>query len=170
MNNWTDSRGLVAVLRDQGESKAIGSVRPTCTKYSAVTGECFTAYAVLNNKSNQDWRSSSGDDIYMSYHWRNGNGEAIVFDGERTPLPIPVARGETKRLPLTVKAPSISGACFLEVTLIKEGRYWLDDMGLVRWLVSAQIDPPAMPMLSRRAFRIHKNLRDAIENQKMERN
>jgi hypothetical protein len=170
MNNSTDSRGLVKVLGDDNESKAIGSVRPTCTKYLAVNSEHFTVYAVLNNQSNHDWRSSPGDDIYLSYRWHNSNGKVIVFDGERTSLREPVTRGATKCLPLTVKAPSISGPCLLEVTLIKEGKYWLDDMGLVRWLVSAQIDPPAMPMLSRRAFRIHENLKDAIEKHKMERN
>ena len=170
MNSSTDVRGLIEVLGDHNEGKSIGSVRPTCTKHTAVSCEYFTVYAVLNNLSNHDWRSSSGDDIYLSYHWHSSNGKVIVFDGERTSLRVPVARGETKRLPLTVKAPSISGPCLLEVTLIKEGKYWLDDMGLVRWLVSAQIDPPALPMLSSRAFRIHRNLKDAIEKNKMERN
>lgn len=170
MNNSTDSPGMVAVLGDHNESKSIGSVRPTCTKYSAVMGECFIAYAVLNNKSNHDWLSSSGDDIYLSYHWHNSNGKVIVFDGERTSLREPVTRGATKCLPLTVKAPSISGPCLLEVTLIKEGKHWLDDMGLVRWLVSAQIDPPVVPMLSRRALGIQRSLKDAIEKQTMERN
>lgn len=170
MNNSSDSRGLVGVLGDHNESKAMGSVRPTCTKYTAVSCEYFAVYAVLNNQSNQDWRSSPGDDIYLSYHWRNGNGKVIVFDGERTSLRVPVARGETKCLPLTVKAPSISGPCLLEVTLIKEGKHWLDDIGLVRWLVSAQIDPPTLPILSRRALGIQRILKDAIEKQAMEPN
>ncbi len=170
MNNSTHCRDLVAVLGDLNASKAIGSVRPICTKYSAVVGERFTAYAVLNNKTNHDWRTSSGEDIFLSYHWHNGNGKVIVFDGERTSLREPVARGEIKLLPLTVKAPSISGSFLLEVTLIKEGKYWFDDIGLVRWLVSAQIDPPALPMLSRRALKIRRSLKDAIEKQTMEGN
>lgn len=170
MNNSMNSRGLIKILGDHNASKAIGSVRPTCTKHTAVSCEYFTVYAVLNNLSNHDWRSSSGDDIYLSYHWHSSNGKVIVFDGERTSLRVPVARGETKRLPLTVKAPFISGPCLLEVTLIKEGKYWLDDIGLVRWLVSAQIDPPALPMLTRRGYRIHENLRNAIEKQKKEGN
>ena len=170
MNNATDDRGLIEVLGDHNESNTIGSVRPTCTKYLAVNSEHFTAYVVLNNKSNHEWSSSPGDDIYLSYHWHNGKGKVIVFDGERTSLREPVARGETKRLPVTVKAPPISGPCILEVTLIKEGKYWLDDIGLVRWLVSAQIDPPALPMLSMRALGIQRILKDAIKKQTMEPN
>ena len=40
------------------------------------------------------WRRGHGEGIQLAYHWLDERGNAIVWDGLRTPLPHPVAPGE----------------------------------------------------------------------------
>lgn len=154
------SCGLVRILGADSERKTIGSVRPVSTRFSAISGEFCTVYVVLKNDSPVSWCSSEGNDIYLSYHWYDTSGELVVYDGERSPIRDSIKPGEVRMIPLTVKTPPGSGDFFYEATLIREGHYWLDDCGLIRWLISAHIELPA---LSPRASQIYGKLRSAIK-------
>jgi mannosyltransferase OCH1-like enzyme len=51
----------------------------------------------------------------------------LVHDGERSPLPAPLAPGETAIAPLTVVAPALRGRYLLEVDLVHEDVRWFGE-------------------------------------------
>ena len=55
------------------------------------------------------WRSRGEDGLQLAYHWLDTRGNAIVWDGHRTPFPRPIAPGETIELDAPVTAPRPPG-------------------------------------------------------------
>ena len=71
--------------------------------------------------------SSSSSPALMSYHWRRGSGELVVWDGVRTPFPRTMYTGDEENLLMSVRAPAEPGLYLLEVTVLREGVMWYDD-------------------------------------------
>ena len=69
------------------------------------------------------------DDIKASYHWLDELGNAIVWDGLRTPLPRSVAPGERVETELAVRCPIPPGRYRLAVDLVAERRAWFGEVG-----------------------------------------
>ncbi len=67
--------------------------------------------------------------MQLSYHWLDDRGNAIVWDGPRTPLPHPVAPGEELESALTVRAPQPPGRYRLAFDLVEEHRFWFAEVG-----------------------------------------
>jgi hypothetical protein len=53
-------------------------------------------------------------------------GKPAVFDGVRTRLQGAIQPGESRRLKQQVMAPDVAGDYDLVVTMVQEGRFWLD--------------------------------------------
>jgi hypothetical protein len=70
-----------------------------------------------------------GEDITASYHWLDERGNAIVWDGVRTPLPAPVAPGDEVELQITVRAPMPPGGYGFALDLVAEHRAWFAELG-----------------------------------------
>jgi hypothetical protein len=79
----------------------------------------------LENAGSAPWRG----DILASYHWLDGQGNPIVWDGLRTPLPRLVAPGEQVEVDLAVRAPMPPGRYRLALDLVAEGRAWFAELG-----------------------------------------
>ncbi len=94
-------------------------------------GERRALHFRLHNSSSMAWLPDS--DIRLSYRWIGRPGE-----GERTPLPAPVAPGETAIIPLTVTAPSEAGELELEVDLVHEHVRWFETSLRVDAVVGAR--------------------------------
>jgi hypothetical protein len=62
--------------------------------------------------------------IYVSYHWRNGDGSPLVHDGRRTPLPSNVRPGESIVLAAHIAPPTAPGRYVLEIDLVHEEVRW----------------------------------------------
>jgi hypothetical protein len=83
------------------------------------------ARATIENAGSAAW----GDDITASYHWLDERGNAIVWDGIRTPFPDPVAPGEQLALEIDVRAPMPPGRYLFALDLVAEHRAWFGELG-----------------------------------------
>lgn len=82
------------------------------------------------NAGSAPWRSRGpGDGLFLAYHWLDERGNAIVWDGERTPLERVVEPGATVRQELRVRGPIPPGRYRLAVDLVEENRFWLAELG-----------------------------------------
>ncbi|HZO62553.1 MAG TPA: hypothetical protein VFB35_06180 [Gaiellaceae bacterium] len=77
----------------------------------------------LRNAGTAAWR-----DLLAAYHWLDGLGNAIHWDGLRTPVP-PLAPGEAADLELRLRGPMPPGTYRLAFDLVLEHRYWLSEIG-----------------------------------------
>jgi hypothetical protein len=86
-------------------------------------GVIARARVELENAGQAAWR-----DVFVSYHWLDGLGNAIHWDGLRTPTP-PLATGDRATVELEVLGPIPPGHYRLAFDLVLEGRYWLSEIG-----------------------------------------
>jgi hypothetical protein len=84
-----------------------------------------TARVEVENVGAAPW----GTDIVASYHWLDDRGNAIVWDGVRTPLPRTVAPGDRSELGIDVRAPIPPGSYRLALDLVAEHRAWFGELG-----------------------------------------
>jgi len=82
------------------------------------------AHVELENTGTIAWREG----IRLAYHWLDDRGNPIVWDGERTELPL-VAPGERVRVAARVRAPMPPGRYRFSLDLIAEHRAWFSQLG-----------------------------------------
>jgi hypothetical protein len=93
-------------------------------------GASQIATVELENAGSATWRTRGAEDgLFLSYHWLDERGNAIVWDGPRTALESPVQPGTRTRLPLRLRAPIPPGRYRLAVDLVEEHRFWLAELG-----------------------------------------
>ncbi|MCK4824422.1 hypothetical protein KA005_52200 [bacterium] len=80
----------------------------------------------IKNTSGLKWSYSSEHPINLSYHWLNGNGDVVIYDGERTPVPQGFRNGILRA---KVRAPQKAGDYFLEFDLVHEHVTWFAQSG-----------------------------------------
>src|SRR5215469_5475595 len=90
----------------------------------ARAGTRSTAQVTLENAGTVAWR----DGIVLSYHWLDDRGNAIVWDGVRTPLPA-VEPGETVSVEAAVLAPIPPGRYGFAFDLVAEDIAWFAELG-----------------------------------------
>src|SRR5207245_10819814 len=123
---------LVAVALLCGGTSALaapaGTLRAT---YDAApptqipAGSAFTVAVTVSNVGTDSWSVSGASPINLSYHWIDGGGASIVWDGVRTPLGADVAPGAQRTVQAQVLSPATPGSYFLLFALVQEGVGWL---------------------------------------------
>ena len=83
----------------------------------------------LENAGSAPWRSRGTEGVQVSYHWLDPLGNAIVWDGRRTPFPHAVEPGATVEVDLAVLAPRPPGTYRLAFDLVEERRFWFEEVG-----------------------------------------
>lgn len=84
----------------------------------------------VENAGSAAWRTRGAQDgIFVAYHWLDERGNAIVWDGVRTPLERPVEPGGRLRQEMTIRGPIPPGRYRLAVDLVEESRFWLAELG-----------------------------------------
>ena len=84
----------------------------------------------VENAGTATWRTRGADEgLFLAFHWLDERGNAIVWDGTRTPLERDVAPGETLRQALALRGPIPPGRYRLAVDLLEEHRFWLAELG-----------------------------------------
>jgi peptidoglycan hydrolase-like amidase len=78
----------------------------------------------LTNTGNQPWTTLGPSPVNLAYHWYDGAGREVIWDGVRTKLPADVAPGGTATVTATVAAPNTAGPYTLRFALVKEGVAW----------------------------------------------
>jgi hypothetical protein len=114
-------------------------------------GATTRARIVLENAGSAPWRSHGKEGIQLAYHWLDPLGNAIVWDGMRTPVPDVVAPGATVELEPSVVAPRPPGGYRLAFDLVDEYRFWFEEIG------STPLDLPVDvgPRIEARRLSVH---------------
>jgi SAM-dependent methyltransferase len=96
---------------------------------AAVRSE-FTIKLRILNRSFRVWSSSRDrNPDFLSYHWWDRNGKAVIHDGERTPLPGGLEPGRSAEVEIRIVAPAAPGRFILAVDLVQEGVAWFSEDG-----------------------------------------
>jgi SAM-dependent methyltransferase len=91
-----------------------------------VAGLRFTGNIGLLNQGAVPIDSQGISPIYLSYHWCSLEGEMVIYDGERTALPIVLLPGRRITLPMLIQVPAVKGDYRLQVCLVQEQVAWLE--------------------------------------------
>ncbi len=98
-------------------------------------GTAFSVPVVIANDGTEHW--SSGEGFFLSYHWLDEGGEAVVWDGRRTPFLQTLEAGEEVLVVADVEAPRAPGRFALVWDVVHEGESW-----------ASEVDPtPVEPVL-----------------------
>src|SRR5260221_12501495 len=82
------------------------------------------------NAGSAAWRTRGSEEgLFLAFHWLDEGGNAIVWDGTRTPLGREIAPGETLRQSFGLRAPLPPGGHKLAVDLVGGPRVWLTAAG-----------------------------------------
>ena len=125
---------IAQVLCPCGDDPSIGSARIISKYITSKPGRIVSDFALLNNCSDFPWSTKLGSLIYLSYHLRSVDGKHIVYNGIRTPIENTVLPGCLGISVINIEMPMKLGEYYLEVTLVHEGKAWLEDLGLKRWI------------------------------------
>jgi hypothetical protein len=93
-------------------------------------GALHWATVEVENAGSAPWRTRAPDEgLFLSYHWLDGRGNPILWDGIRTPLVRTVQPGESLRQEMEIRGPIPPGRYRLAVDLVEEHRFWLAELG-----------------------------------------
>jgi hypothetical protein len=79
-------------------------------------------------------------DLFAAYHWLDQLGNALDWDGLRTPVRS-LAPGEHTDAELAIRAPIPPGPYRLAFDLVLENRYWLSEIGNAMLEVEVEVLP-----------------------------
>ena len=98
---------------------------------SAGAGTSIQVPVTVTNTSTagETWNTSGTAPVNLSYHWYDGAGNVVSWDGVRTPLGADVPPAGTKTVTATVNVPSAAATYSLKFALVKEGVAWLAPSG-----------------------------------------
>lgn len=83
---------------------------------------------IIKNDSMRRYASLPPFPIHLAYHWLKVTGECFMYDGERTPIIIPLQPGEERQCDLLVAAPLQPGVYKLQITLVQEYQFWFEQV------------------------------------------
>jgi hypothetical protein len=98
-------------------------------------GAVGPARVELENAGTAGWH-----DLFAAYHWLDQLGNALHWDGLRTPIG-PLAAGERAEAELQIRAPIPPGRYRLAFDLVLERRYWLSEIGNTMLEVDVEVLP-----------------------------
>lgn len=102
-------------------------------------GKVVTLEVTIINNSAYWWGGRVAP-VNISYHWYDKHRQLIIFDGERTALPLEgISSGEHVNLRVVVVPPQQRGEYFLQLTLVQEYFSWLENIGLATELLSVSV-------------------------------
>ena len=96
----------------------------------------------VENAGTAPWRTRGTEDgLFLSYHWLDERGNAIVWDGLRTPLERTVEPGAALRQTLALRAPIPPARYRLALDLVEEHRFWLAELGVAPYEEEVDVTP-----------------------------
>jgi hypothetical protein len=98
-------------------------------------GAAGAATVELENAGAETWC-----EVLLAYHWLDELGNAIVWDGIRTPIER-LAPSERAAVAARVRAPMPPGPHRLAFDLVLEGRYWLSEIGNEMLVAEVEVGP-----------------------------
>jgi hypothetical protein len=98
-------------------------------------GAVGAATVELENAGAETWR-----ELLLAYHWLDELGNAIVWDGLRTPV-ARLAPSERAAVAARVRAPMPPGPHRLAFDLVRADRYWLSEIGNEMLVADVEVGP-----------------------------
>jgi len=112
-----------AAAAPQGALAATYQVTPPVT---AGAGTTLQLPVTLTNPAGADgWNAGGPNPVNLTYHWYDGAGNVVVWDGIRTGLGADVPAGTSRTVTATVAVPAAAATYTLKLALVKEGVAWL---------------------------------------------
>jgi hypothetical protein len=102
---------------------------------STQAGAVGAAAVELENAGTEPWRG-----LALAYHWLDELGNAIDWDGLRTPIER-LLPGERTEVAAQVRAPMPRGRYRLAFDLVLEARYWLSEIGNEMLTADIEVGP-----------------------------
>jgi SpoIID/LytB domain protein len=96
---------------------------------AAYYGEGKTLTVTVTNTGNVPWNATGPNPVSLSYHLFGPTGNAIIWDGPRTPLTADVAPGASATFSISYVAPSKDGTYVIAIDLVREGISWFQFLG-----------------------------------------
>ncbi len=94
-----------------------------------VAGGTYAIDVPVRNAGASAWTAGGANPITLGYHWLDGAGRTVVWDGERTRLAADVAPNAQVTIPARVTAPSAPGTYTLVLDMVREGVAWFERLG-----------------------------------------
>lgn len=85
-------------------------------------GELYNVEVAIKNTSAFQWGKE--ENINLSYHWYNEDGEIVVFDGIRTIFPETIDPGDTINVTAQIQPPDAGGNHIFTWDIVHEGITW----------------------------------------------
>lgn len=123
-NSELETKSLITPLYEFSQN-----IKITTPLKEMKRGEIVKAGVTIRNTSSEEWPSKGGSPVHFSYHWLDKAGNIVVFDGERTALPMDIEAGESVNIRALIKAPERPGNYILRMTMVQEFVAWFDHRG-----------------------------------------
>lgn len=123
---------LISGCRQDTSRPALGyaaSITTDQLSLKAREGDRVPLHLRLANTGLKAWDSTDTPPCLLSYHLLSTDGEPVIFDNRRVPLPGRVEPGQAVGLDLELRIPFQDGAFLLEFDLLREGVAWFKDAG-----------------------------------------
>ena len=93
---------------------------------SAGAGTTIQLPVALSNPTGaESWNAGGPNPVNLTYHWYDGAGTVVVWDGLRTALGADVPAGTSRTVTATIAVPANAATYTLRLALVKEGVAWL---------------------------------------------
>lgn len=119
---WFSSRGAAPgsfALRVTADLDA--GYGTTTAPAAIVPGGQVPVQVEVTNTGLQSWPAGGAAPVRLGYHWLDGNGKAVVWDGARVALPSDVAPGREMSFTVNVRAPDHDGDYVLAWDMVQDG-------------------------------------------------
>lgn len=104
-------------------------------------GTRATARVRVQNAGSAHWRSHGREGVQVASHWLDTLGNAIVWDGERTPFAEPVPPRAVVDVDFALECPRPPGRYRLAVDLVEEHRFWFAEVGSHQLELPVEVEP-----------------------------
>lgn len=112
-----------------------------CKRVSMCKEEYISIPIKIYNQGNEEWYGEGDMPCFVSYHLKEINGETVVYDGIRTPMPGSILpRSELDAFAVVI-GPERYGQYILEITLVQEDVCWFEQIQFKSALVHVDVRP-----------------------------
>ena len=111
----------------------------TTAPAAIVPGGVVPVEVHVTNTGLRSWSAGGDSPVRLGYHWLDGSGNAVVWDGARIPLARDVAPGRDASFTVSVRAPDHDGDYILVWDMVQDGG--------IGWF-SGQAVPPKSQIVS----------------------